>query len=153
MLEEINPNNVTGFLKQYLRHVDDPIIPFGLVDEAFALASVLKDDSPVRASHLHVDLTPKMDDALTVGMLSAFINKLAPMNLRVLERLTRHLHGVSTRSDINMMSANNLAIVFGPTLLRPHPSKETPMSMMVNAEKANAFVGAIVQHYPTLFPQ
>lgn len=48
------------------------------------------------------------------------------------------------------MDVQNLAIVFGPTLIRQHPAKETPMNMLENTEKSKNFVAAVLEHYDAI---
>lgn len=47
------------------------------------------------------------------------VNHLPEANRRVLKMLTRHLNKVSALGKENLMNPKNMAIVFGPTLLRP----------------------------------
>jgi len=49
--------------------------------------------------------------------LHAIINSLPDPNYATLRALTLHLHRVTEASNANRMSAKNLAIVFGPTLM------------------------------------
>lgn len=51
---------------------------------------------------------------------------------------------------MNKMDVQNLAIVFGPTLIRQHPSKETPMNMLENTEKSKNFVAAVLENYDAI---
>lgn len=55
--------------------------------------------------------------------------KLLPEHhLKVLETVVRYLNEVSSFSDKNFMTANNIAIVFAPNLLRPRI--ETPLTLI-----------------------
>ena len=49
--------------------------------------------------------------------LHAIINSLPDPNYATLRALTLHLYRVIENSGVNRMSSQNLAIVFGPTLM------------------------------------
>jgi Rho GTPase-activating protein RGD1 len=51
--------------------------------------------------------------------LHAIINDLPDPNYATLRQLTLHLHKVAEHSTQNRMTAGNLAIMFGPTLMGP----------------------------------
>ena len=54
--------------------------------------------------------------------LKLLLNDLPEHHLETIKRLARHLHLVAAHSSVNRMDARNLAIVFGPNLLRfPSP--------------------------------
>jgi hypothetical protein len=65
-----------------------------------------------------------------VGALTTLIHKLPAANLRTLSLLIHHLHRVALHQPTNHMSATNLAIVFGPTLLRPSEGAASLDSLM-----------------------
>lgn len=57
------------------------------------------------------------DDVKRRDALHAIINNLPDPNYATLRSLTLHLHRVMEKSAINRMTPQNLAIVFGPTLM------------------------------------
>lgn len=57
------------------------------------------------------------DDIVRRDALHAIINSLPDPNYATLRALTLHLNRVQENSASNRMSASNLAIVFGPTLM------------------------------------
>ncbi|KAI0021402.1 hypothetical protein F4780DRAFT_778679 [Xylariomycetidae sp. FL0641] len=93
-------NSVAGLLKQFLRELPGSLLTaenYG----AFVEAAKHEDDL-VRRDSLH-----------------AIINGLPDPNYATLRALTLHLHRVMENSAVNRMNSQNLAIVFGPTLLQP----------------------------------
>ena len=54
-----------------------------------------------------------------LGRLREIVMKLPTANRVTAARLIMHLKQVSDHSEANAMPGSNLAIVFGPTLLRP----------------------------------
>ncbi|KAK8851326.1 RhoGAP-domain-containing protein [Apiospora arundinis] len=95
-------NSVAGLLKQFCRDLPDPLFTAehykGFVEAAKA------DDDIVRRDSLH-----------------AIINSLPDPNYATLRALTLHLHRVMENSGVNRMNSQNLAIVFGPTLMGTAP--------------------------------
>ncbi|KAI1104006.1 RhoGAP-domain-containing protein [Jackrogersella minutella] len=95
-------NSVAGLLKQFLRDLPDPL----LTSEHYAgfVEAAKNDDEVVRRDSLH-----------------AIINALPDPNYATLRALALHLHRVIEHSAVNRMNSQNLAIVFGPTLMGTAP--------------------------------
>ncbi|KAK0628178.1 hypothetical protein B0T17DRAFT_631244 [Bombardia bombarda] len=91
-------NSVAGLLKQFFRDLPDPL----LTKEHYSafIEAAKNDDDVVRRDSLH-----------------AIINSLPDPNYATLRALTLHLYRVIENSGANRMSSQNLAIVFGPTLM------------------------------------
>lgn len=58
------------------------------------------------------------------------------------------LRRVAARSDKNLMSSSNLAVCFGPTLLRPE--RETVASIL-ELKFYNVLVETLLEHYSEVF--
>jgi hypothetical protein len=95
-------NSVAGLLKQFLRDLPDPL----LTSENYSafIEAAKQDDDIVRRDSMH-----------------AIINGLPDPNYATLRALTLHLHRVTENSAVNRMNSQNLAIVFGPTLMGTAP--------------------------------
>ncbi|KAB5560129.1 hypothetical protein GE09DRAFT_1236719 [Coniochaeta sp. 2T2.1] len=91
-------NSVAGLLKQFFRDLPDPL----LTREHY---------------HSFIEAAKQEDETLRRDSLHAIINNLPDPNYATLRALTLHLHRVIENSSINRMSTQNLAIVFGPTLM------------------------------------
>lgn len=61
------------------------------------------------------------DDIVRRDSLHAIINNLPDPNYATLRALTLHLHRVMENAATNRMNSQNLAIVFGPTLMGTAP--------------------------------
>ncbi|KAI0425294.1 hypothetical protein F5Y09DRAFT_322141 [Xylaria sp. FL1042] len=95
-------NSVAGLLKQFLRDLPDPLLTS---DNYSAFIDAAKqDDEIVRRDSMH-----------------AIINGLPDPNYATLRALTLHLYRVMENSTVNRMNSQNLAIVFGPTLMGTAP--------------------------------
>ncbi|KAH8886809.1 putative GTPase-activating protein [Thozetella sp. PMI_491] len=91
-------NSVAGLLKHFFRDLPDPLLTKEHYSGFIEAAKI--DDDTVRRDSLH-----------------AIINNLPDPNYATLRALTLHLHRVIENSGVNRMSSQNLAIVFGPTLM------------------------------------
>ena len=92
-------NIVAGCLKQWFRELPEPLFTYPLYP-AFIEAAKISNDF-LRQVRLHEQ-----------------VNNLPDANYATLRFLMTHLDRVRAHEADNQMSAHNLAIVFGPTLLR-----------------------------------
>ncbi|CAP67607.1 uncharacterized protein PODANS_1_15000 [Podospora anserina S mat+] len=95
-------NSVAGLLKQFFRDLPDPL----MTREHYSAC---------------IDAAKNEDDIVRRDSLHAIINNLPDPNYATLRALTLHLHRVIENSGANRMSSQNLAIVFGPTLMGTAP--------------------------------
>ncbi|KAI1824374.1 hypothetical protein F4861DRAFT_506608 [Xylaria intraflava] len=96
-------NSVAGLLKQFLRDLPDPLLTS---ENYMAFIEAAKhDDDIVRRDSMH-----------------AIINGLPDPNYATLRALALHLQRVTQNSAVNRMNSQNLAIVFGPTLMGTAPN-------------------------------
>lgn len=75
------------------------------------------------------------------------LEKLPLENYKVLKYIISFLSRVMERSDLNKMSAQNLAVVFGPNLVW---SKDVAISL-VSIVPINMFVQFLLQHQNEIF--
>ncbi|TGJ87632.1 hypothetical protein E0Z10_g1158 [Xylaria hypoxylon] len=95
-------NSVAGLLKQFLRDLPDPL----LTSENYSA---------------FIDAAKHDDDIVRRDSMHAIINNLPDPNYATLRALTLHLHRVMDNSTVSRMNSQNLAIVFGPTLMGTAP--------------------------------
>ncbi|CAK7266889.1 Rho GTPase-activating protein [Sporothrix epigloea] len=91
-------NSVAGLLKQFFRDLPDPLLTRQQYDRFIEAAQ--HNDDIVRRDSLH-----------------AVINDLPDPNYATLRALILHLNRVVENAPVTRMTAQNLAIVFGPTLM------------------------------------
>lgn len=119
-------NIVAGCLKQWFRELPDPLLTYQLYP-AFIEASKIENDF-LRQVRLHEQ-----------------VNNLPDANYATLRFLMAHLDRIRAHESINQMSAHNLAIVFGPTLLRsPHEAQ------MAGAGAAASHGGVGQMYFPDM---
>ena len=66
----------------------------------------------------------------------------------ILKVLVRHLSRVASRSERNLMTASNLGVCFGPTLLRP---KEETVASIMDIKFSNQVVEILIENCDTFF--
>ncbi|WFD43399.1 Rho GTPase-activating protein [Malassezia psittaci] len=93
-------NIVAGCLKLWFRELPEPLLTYALYPKFIEAAKV--EDDYLRQIRLHEQ-----------------VNELPDANYATLRFLMAHLDRIRSQEGINQMSAHNLAIVFGPTLLSP----------------------------------
>ncbi|XP_061606227.1 rho GTPase-activating protein 12 isoform X2 [Phyllopteryx taeniolatus] len=91
---------LTGALKLFLRELPEPLFPFSFFDKFIAAVQV-------------------PDYSLRVSYMKDLVRSLPLPNYDTMELLFKHLRRVVEHKDGNRMSVQSVAIVFGPTLLRP----------------------------------
>ncbi|KAI8803271.1 hypothetical protein BJ742DRAFT_829960 [Cladochytrium replicatum] len=130
-------NVCAALLKLYLRELHNPLIPFDHYDRFIEVARV--EDRDERLLRLRD----------TIYMLPE-------PNFRALETLLRHLQRVAEYSHINKMEPANLAIVFGPSLLRTSEDGQGEaqvMMNMLNMSHHNSLVEAMIEYTSWIFDQ
>uniref|UniRef100_A0A663MWP8 Rho GTPase activating protein 27 n=1 Tax=Athene cunicularia TaxID=194338 RepID=A0A663MWP8_ATHCN len=121
---------VTGALKLFFRELPEPLVPFSHFDKFIA---AIKMQDPTRRGRCIRDL----------------VFSLPPAHHDTMKVLFRHLCRVIEYKEENRMSVQSIAIVFGPTLLRP-ASEEGNMAMHMVFQ--NQVVEHILNQYSYIFP-
>uniref|UniRef100_A0AAX7W0J1 Oligophrenin 1 n=1 Tax=Astatotilapia calliptera TaxID=8154 RepID=A0AAX7W0J1_ASTCA len=93
----------------------------------FYLRYVCSDNLDIRLSEIH---------SLTY--------KLPEKNREMLEMLIKHLVNVCSHSDENLMTSSNMAVIFGPTLMR---AKEETVAAMLDIKFQNIVVEILIEHF------
>ncbi|NXT30321.1 RHG27 protein, partial [Syrrhaptes paradoxus] len=111
---------VTGALKLFFRELPEPLVPFSHFDQFIAAI--------------------KMQDVTRRGQwIRELVSSLPPAHHDTMKVLFRHLCRVIEHREENRMSVQSVAIVFGPTLLRPAGEEGTMAMHMV-------FQNQVVEH-------
>jgi breakpoint cluster region protein len=110
LAKEVDIHVVTSLLKLYLRELPEALftdIQYPRFIDGMGLA----------------------DPEAKTTCMTSLIRALPEPNYSTAKYLIDHIVKVSQHQDKNKMSLNNLATVFGPTLLRPAVKEEQPMTM------------------------
>ncbi|XP_029848825.2 rho GTPase-activating protein 15 [Ixodes scapularis] len=120
---------LTGALKMFFRHMKEPLFPFNLFNKVLRAVG-----QPTRAARL--------------AAFRDLLGELPRQNYDTLKYLLRHLLRVTEHSDQNRMHVQNLAIVFGPTLLS---SGEEPRNLALDMMQQNQIIEFLLLEYSFLF--
>ncbi|XP_068623137.1 rho GTPase-activating protein 26 isoform X2 [Battus philenor] len=126
---ECESKTLTSALKSYLRALPEPLLTRRLHDQFLAAAKRERREDRVAALHALLLLLPHD-------------------NRRMLRLVLRHLRNVAAKCDKNLMTTSNLAVCFGPTLLRPE--RETVASIL-ELKFCNVLVETLLEHFDAVF--
>ncbi|XP_010873983.2 unconventional myosin-IXAa isoform X3 [Esox lucius] len=123
-LDDYNIHVIASVFKQWLRDLPNPLMTFELYEE-FLRAMCMQDKKEV------------------IRGVYSIIDQLSRTHLNTLERLFFHLVRIAGQEDTNRMSANALAIVFAPCILRC-PDTIDPLQSVQDIGKTTACVELII---------
>ncbi|PAA54538.1 hypothetical protein BOX15_Mlig004865g1, partial [Macrostomum lignano] len=104
-LETVGERVLSTCIKRYLKRLPQPLLTFDFVEY------LINSSDPANDSQSHRPLAELRDRLST--------DKLPAVNRRLLAELLQHLRRVADQSTANRMPADNLAMVFAPTLCWP----------------------------------
>ncbi|XP_040023118.2 rho GTPase-activating protein 12b isoform X3 [Gasterosteus aculeatus] len=119
----------TGALKMFFRELPEPLFTYGSFDD-------------------FVDAIKCSDYKQRVNSIQDLIKKLPKPNHDTMQGLFKHLRRVIDHGEANRMTTQSVAIVFGPTLLRPET--ETG-NIAVHMVYQNQIVELILLEYDSIF--
>ncbi|KAG1967406.1 rho GTPase-activating protein 27 [Pimephales promelas] len=119
---------ITGALKLFLRELPEPLFPFSFFDRFIAAIQM-------------------SDYSQKVSYIRDLVRNLPLPNHDTMEVLFKHLRKVIDHGEQNRMSVQSMAIVFGPTLLRPQEESNITMHMVFQ----NQIVELILNEFNELF--
>ncbi|XP_030629640.1 rho GTPase-activating protein 12-like [Chanos chanos] len=120
---------ITGALKMFFRELSEPLFTYTLFNDFISAIKV-------------------SDYRQRVQAVKELVKKLPPPNHDTMQVLFKHLRKVIDHGEENRMTTQSVAIVFGPTLLRPEV--ET-WNMAVHMVYQNQIVELILLEYETIF--
>ncbi|XP_053320976.1 unconventional myosin-IXa isoform X2 [Spea bombifrons] len=123
-LDDYNIHVIASVFKQWLRELPNPLMTFELYEEFLRSMGLGEKRETVR------------------GVYSV-IDQLSRTHISTLERLIFHLVRIAQQEETNRMSANALAIVFAPCILRC-PDTTDPLQSVQDISKTTACVELIV---------
>ncbi|XP_075753638.1 unconventional myosin-IXa isoform X3 [Pelodiscus sinensis] len=123
-LDDYNIHVIASVFKQWLRDLPNPLMTFELYEEFLRAMGLQERKETVR------------------GVYSV-IDQLSRTHLSTLERLIFHLVRIALQEETNRMSANALAIVFAPCVLRC-PDTTDPLQSVQDISKTTTCVELIV---------
>lgn len=130
--QEEDPHTVAGLLKQYLRDMAIPLIPYEFYD-TFISAQMTQDKSE------------------RYKLLKIAIGLIPEQNKKVLKYLFEFIAIVDSHSAQNKMAIHNLGTVFGPNLLKLKDGD--PLAMVQDTPYINGLVQSFVEGYDIIFSE
>uniref|UniRef100_A0A674BYZ3 Rho GTPase-activating protein 29 n=1 Tax=Salmo trutta TaxID=8032 RepID=A0A674BYZ3_SALTR len=113
-LSDLSPHDIANVLKLYLRQII--LIQRVIIEEKAALPK-----------------QPSIKLNRVIFKIRDLLRQLPPAHYRTLRFLTAHLHRVTEQAEENKMTASNLGIIFGPTLVKPRQTDaEVSLSSLVD---------------------
>ncbi|NXJ15444.1 RHG29 protein, partial [Odontophorus gujanensis] len=156
-LSELYAHDISNVLKLYLRQLPEPLILFRLYNEFIGLA---KESQSVNEELDAKQASPKSKKRQSICIelnriiikIKDLLKQLPVPNYNTLQYLIGHLHRVTEQSDENKMSASNLGIIFGPTLIRPRQTDATvSLSSLVDYPYQARIVELLITYYEKIF--
>ncbi|XP_041939394.1 rho GTPase-activating protein 27 isoform X4 [Alosa sapidissima] len=120
---------ITGALKLFFRELQEPLFPYSHFNNFIAGIKI-------------------QDYHEKVSYMCELVRSLPAANHDTMEILFRHLRKVIEHGEENRMSVQNVAIVFGPTLLKPEMESANITMFMVFQ---NQIVEFVLNEFETLF--
>lgn len=156
-LSELSPHDISNVLKLYLRQLPEPLIQYRFYNDFIGLA---KECQRVTAEEADKPPSTKTEEkgSSSVQMsriilkIKDLLRQLPMANYRTLRHLIAHLNRVSKQADENKMTASNLGIIFGPTLVKPRQiDAQVSLSSLVDYPCQALMVEMLVRHFHMIF--
>lgn len=155
---DVDVTAVTSVLKTYLRKLPEPLLTYELYSSFMnILSNCFSFFSPILTMERLVGLEDSLNEARRV------INQMPRVNYLTLRYLMKHLYRyfptqhtlhllinltrVQLEMKQNLMNASNLAMVFGPTLLR----SANPEDDVLDVASRNDVIELILNHTEDIF--
>ena len=133
-LDDVDVHSVASLLKSYLCDLPQPIIPVAHYDTVM---------------HIVTRERP-LDTEAAVSALSDAIQQLPLANYNLLHYLCEFLQNVARCSEVNQMTASNLAMVFSPCFIKPEI--DDPALLVGTAVNRATAVQDMIEHFSRIFP-
>jgi len=133
-LDDVDIHSVASLLKAYLCDLPQPIIPVAHYD---------------RVMHIVTRQRP-VDSAAAITALSDAVQQLPRANYNLLHYLCAFLHDVACYSEVNRMTASNLAVVFSPCFIKPEI--DDPALLAGTAVNRTTAVQDMIENFNSIFP-
>ncbi|XP_049332697.1 rho GTPase-activating protein 29 isoform X2 [Astyanax mexicanus] len=156
-LSDLYPHDISNVLKLYLRQLPEPLILYRYYNEFIGLAKeaqaiLVEEAESARNRPLEEEPSLSMELNRTVFKIRDLLRQLPLAHYRTLHFLITHLHRVTECAEENKMTASNLGIIFGPTLIKPRQTEaEVSLSSLVDYPYQALMVEIFITHLATIF--
>ncbi|XP_064217856.1 rho GTPase-activating protein 22-like [Aotus nancymaae] len=125
-------HTVASLLKLYLRELPEPVVPFARYEDFLSCAQLLT-----------------KDEGEGTLELAKQVSNLPQANYNLLRYICKFLDEVQAYSNVNKMSVQNLATVFGPNILQPQV--EDPITIMEGTSLIQHLMTVLIRKHSQLF--
>ncbi|XP_017557065.1 GEM-interacting protein isoform X1 [Pygocentrus nattereri] len=145
-LSDLSPHDITSVLKYFFKDLPEPLLTFDHYNDFINIGKEIQ-----RLSEKdHAADTTQIAESIVTN-LKRVLRQLPPSNYSTLQHMMTHLHRISECYEENKMSAGNLGIVFGPTLLRPLVSGDVSMIALLESSYQALLVEFMINHHDHIF--
>ncbi|CCE65086.1 hypothetical protein TPHA_0J02660 [Tetrapisispora phaffii CBS 4417] len=135
---------VTGILKKYLRQLPDPLLTYHIYE---SLINTVRDEQ--LSSRL--PLNKQWNDSnplftVTCETISNILHHLPKEHIALLYVLAEHVTKIDEYKEWNLMTMNNLSLIFAPGIIRDFNGEKD----IIDMQERNYIVGFIFRYYRKL---
>lgn len=124
---EFNEHDVATALKRFFRELPEPLM--GKLAVSFLSVSEMKNSSE------------------KIQAYRELLQRLPVVEYQTLKKLLGHLHFIQTQKEQNKMKAENLAMVFGPTLMQPQNNE----NLYTMDQRDSEVIVELIMNYKKLY--
>ncbi|XP_036940075.1 rho GTPase-activating protein 29-like isoform X1 [Acanthopagrus latus] len=156
-LSDLSPHDISNVLKLYLRQLPEPLILYRHYNDVIGLAKecqrvIVEEADKSHSTQAGEKCRPSVQLNRVIFKIRDFLQQLPTANYRTLRFLIAHLNRVTEQAEENKMTASNLGIIFGPTLIKPRQTDaEVSLSSLVDYPYQALMVELLVRHFQTVF--
>lgn len=156
-LSDLSPHDIGNVLKLYLRQLPEPLILYRHYNDFIGLAKecqrvIVEEVDKRQNSPTAVKEAPSVELNRVMFKIRDLLRQLPTANYRTLHYLIAHLNRVTEQAEENKMTASNLGIIFGPTLVKPRQTDaEVSLSSLVDYPYQALMVELLVRHFHMIF--
>ncbi|XP_041849036.1 rho GTPase-activating protein 29-like isoform X2 [Melanotaenia boesemani] len=156
-LSELSPHDISNVLKLYLRQLPEPLILYRFYNDFIGLAKecqrvIVEEADKPQSTQPKEKSGPSVQLNRVLFKIRDLLRQLPTANYKTLRYLITHLHRVAEQAEENKMTASNLGIIFGPTLVKPRQiDAEVSLSSLVDYPYQALMVELLVRHFQTIF--
>uniref|UniRef100_A0AAQ5ZEG9 Rho-GAP domain-containing protein n=1 Tax=Amphiprion ocellaris TaxID=80972 RepID=A0AAQ5ZEG9_AMPOC len=156
-LSDLSPHDISNVLKLYLRQLPEPLIQYRFYNDIIGLAKecqrvIVEEADKPHSSQPGENGGPSIHLTRVIFKIRDLLCQLPAANYRTLRYLIAHLNRVTEQAEENKMTASNLGIIFGPTLVKPRQTDaEVSLSSLVDYPYQALMVELLVRNFQTVF--
>ncbi|XP_056277800.1 rho GTPase-activating protein 29-like isoform X2 [Pseudoliparis swirei] len=156
-LSDLSPHDISNVLKLYLRQLPEPLIQYRYYNDIIGLAKecqrvIVEEVGKPQSTQPGQKGGASIQLHKVILKIRDLLRQLPTANYRTLRFLIAHLNRVTEQAEENKMTASNLGIIFGPTLVKPRQTDaEVSLSSLVDYPYQALMVELLVRHFHTVF--